>query len=455
MGSGFVFLADTSYSKILAYFEFTTFRMTRSIKITYRSRVMILLYFLMLILYLDRVTVSMVGVRIKSAFHLSNTQFGWVLSSFVLAYALFEIPSGVLGDRLGQRKVLLRIVIWWSVFTALTGCVFGLTSLIAVRFLFGMGEAGAYPNSCGVISRWMPKSETSRGMSWLGMGAPTGFALAPLVVIPIAIAWGWRAPFFINGMLGLIWVLICWLWFRNEPREIKGIPIEEKELIEKNRNYINQGQPFPWKQIFRNSMLWALFFSYFCIQWANYFIIAWMPNYLQEGKHFSEKQMGTTMTFVAVGGFLAALVFGIFSDWLVRKKGNSVARKSVAIVSFWIMSLVIFISSRATNHALITISFVVASFLLVTIVLTCFATCVEIGGDRVSTLTGIMNFCGQTGAFLMSMIFGKIVDITHSFEPPQFLMAVLLVLAGTCWFKIDASKNLITDPVYVSILQPV
>jgi sugar phosphate permease len=372
----------------------------------------------------------------------------------VLAYALFEIPSGILGDRLGQRKVLLRIVVWWSVFTVLTGFAFGLTSLIAVRFLFGMGEAGAYPNSCGVISRWMPKSETSRGMSCLGMGAPTGFALAPVIVIPIAAAWGWRAPFFVNGILGLFWVLICWLWFRNEPREMKRISMEEKELIEKNRNYEKHGQPFPWKQIFRNTMLWALFFSYFCIQWANYFIIAWMPNYLQEGKHFSEKQMGNTMTIVAGGGFLAAFLFGIFSDWLVRKKGNSAARKSVAIVSFWIMSMAIFISARATNHILVTISFVAASFLLVIIVLTCFATCVDIGGDRVSTLTGIMNFCGQTGAFLMSMIFGKIVDITHSFEAPQFLMAILLVFAGMCWIKIDASQKIMLDPVHNPVLQP-
>jgi sugar phosphate permease len=427
--------------------------MTRSIKISYRFRVMVLLYFLMLILYLDRVTISMVGVRIKSAFHLSNTEFGWVLSSFVLAYALFEIPSGILGDRLGQRKVLLRIVVWWSVFTVLTGFVFGLTSLIAIRFLFGMGEAGAYPNSCGVISRWMPKTETSRGMSWLGMGAPTGFALAPVIVIPIAAAWGWRAPFFVNGILGLFWVLICWLWFRNEPREMKRIPMEETELIEKSRNYEKHGQPFPWKQIFRNTMLWALFFSYFCIQWANYFIIAWMPNYLQEGKHFSEKQMGNTMTFVAGGGFLAAFIFGISSDWLVRKKGNSTARKSVAIVSFWIMSVAIFISAHATNHVLVTVSFVAASFLLVIIVLTCFATCVDIGGDRVSTLTGIMNFCGQTGAFLMSMIFGKIVDITHSFEAPQFLMAILLVFAGMCWIKIDASKKIMLDHVHTPVLQ--
>jgi MFS transporter, ACS family, glucarate transporter len=407
---------------------------------------MILLYFLMLITYLDRVTISLVGVRIKSAFHLSNTQFGWVLSSFVLAYALFEIPTGMLSDRLGQKKVLLRIVIWWSVFTAFTGFVNGLGSLIVVRFLFGMGEAGAYPASCGVISRWVPRSETSRGFSWLGMGAPTGAALAPLIVVPIASAFGWRAPFLVNAVFGLIWVLVCWLWFKDEPRAMRGISTKEIELIERNRNYIRHKQPFPWKEVFSNPMTLSLFFSYFCIQWANYFFTAWMPNYLQEGKHFSEKQMGTTMTFVYTSGILAAFLFGILSDWLIKRKGTSFTRKTIAMVSFWLMSLAIFVSARAADQILITVSFVAASFLLVIIVLTCFATCVDIGGDRVSTLTGIMNFCGQTGAFLMSIIFGKIVDYTHSFEVPQFLMAILLIIAGICWTGIDASRKIITEP---------
>jgi MFS transporter, ACS family, glucarate transporter len=431
----------------------TTPEMTPSFKFSYRRRVMILLYFLLLITYLDRTTISILGVRIKAAFHLTNTQFGWVLSAFVLAYALFEIPTGILGDRLGQRKVLLRIVIWWSLFTALTGAVTGLTSLIAVRFLFGMGEAGAYPNSCGVISRWVPKSESSRGMSWLGMGAPTGAALAPLIVVPIAALYGWRAPFFVNAFLGLIWVLICWLWFRNYPREMKGISTEEKELIENNSSYVKHGQIFPWKGILRNPMLWALFLSYFCIQWANYFFVAWMPNYLQEGKHFSEQQMKVTMSFASSSGILAAFLYGIISDRLIKIKGNTFTRRSTALIPFSLMSLFIFISSRASDHLLITSCFITAHFFLVIIVLTCFSTCVDIGGDRVSTLTGVLNFCGQSGAFFMSMIFGRIVDFTHSFEAPQILMSVVLAIGGICWLGIDASKkiHMVAKPAPVEI----
>ena len=407
---------------------------------------MILLYFLMLITYLDRVTISLVGVRIKAAFHLSNTQFGWVLSAFVLAYALFEIPSGLMGDRIGQRRVLLRIVILWSVFTALTGAVNSLTSLIAVRFLFGMGEAGAYPNSCGVISRWVPKSETSRGIGWLGMGAPTGAALAPLIVVPLAEAYGWRVPFFVNGALGLIWVLVCWLWFRNHPGEMKGISIEEKELIEKNRNYVKHSVRFPWKQVLKNPMIWGLFFSYFSLQWANYFFSAWMPNYLQEGKHFSEQQMKTTTSLVYSSGILAAVLFGIVSDRLIKIKGNSFTRKSVALVSFGLMALTLFMSALASGQAQVTIYFVIAELCLVIGVLNCFSTCIDIGGDRVSTITGVMNFVGQSGAFFMSSIFGKIVDLTNSYEIPQFVMVALLVAGGTCWMGIDSSKKIIAEP---------
>src|SRR5215470_10898695 len=123
-------------------------------KIPYRYRVLVLLFFLTFITYLDRICISLLGVKIKSEFHLTNSQFGWVLASFSLAYALFEIPSGILGDRIGQKAVLIRIVLWWSIFTILTGLTTGFISLLIVRFLFGVGESGAYPNSGGVVARW-------------------------------------------------------------------------------------------------------------------------------------------------------------------------------------------------------------------------------------------------------------------------------------------------------------
>jgi len=137
---------------------------------------------------------------------------------------------------------------------------------------------------------------------------------------------------------------------------------------------------------------------------------------------------------------------------LSKKKGNSFARKIVAGVSIGIMALFIFLSAWVMNHTLVTICFVFAEFFLGIIVITCFSTCIDIGGDRVSTVTGFMNFFGQMGAFLMSIVFGKIVDLTHNYEMPQYLMFSLLLVGGLCWLGIDASKKIIVEPGLLKII---
>jgi ACS family glucarate transporter-like MFS transporter len=413
-------------------------------KLPYRYRVGILLYFLILITYLDRVTISLVGVRMKAAFHLTNTQFGYALGAFALAYALFEIPSALMGDRLGQRKVFLRIVIWWSLFTALTGAVTGLTSLIIVRFLFGMGEAGAYPNSTGTVSRWFPKTETSRGISWFSMGSSSGAALAPLIVVPIAVTYGWRAPFLVNAALGLVWVLICYGWFQNQPSEMKGISPQEKELIETNRRFASHDLPFPWKQALSQPLVWLLVTTYLACQWANYFFVAWMPNYLQEGKHFSEQEMKITTSCLFIFAILSAILAGFFSDWLIRRKGVRFSRRFIGICCSSIMALMVFLSAENSNHLAVALCLISAHFFLPFVVINSFSACVDIGGQHACTLAGVMNFFGQTGAFLMSIFFGRIVDFTHSFDTPQFLMAGILLLGGLLWIGIDASKKFIS-----------
>ena len=258
-----------------------------TLKFPYRYRILIFLFFLILVTYLDRVCISVVGVRIKSEFNLNNEKFGWVLAAFSLAYALCEIPAGALGDRIGQRRILIRIVLWWSLFTALTGLTTGLLSLILVRFLFGMGEAGAFPNSCGVISRWFPKSETARGLSSVFLGLNVGAAIAPLIVVPVAIAYGWRTTFFMNGLIGLVWVLVCYSWFRNNPSEMKGMSEKETKYIEENRRFQTRHDVSTWRSALKNRNLLTLAIAFLCSQWGNYFFLAWMPVYLQDGKHFS------------------------------------------------------------------------------------------------------------------------------------------------------------------------
>ncbi|HEY4936773.1 MAG TPA: MFS transporter, partial [Puia sp.] len=306
--------------------------MPLSLKFPYRRRVLILLFSLILITYLDRVCISLVGVRIKSAFHLSNGQFGWVLGAFALAYALFEIPSGIMVDRIGQRAVFIRIVLWWSLFTALTGAVTGLTSLMITRFLFGVGESGAYPTSSSTIARWFPTAETGRSMSALFVGQNAGAAIAPLIVVPVAVAFGWRAPFFVNGLIGLLWVFVCWLWFRNEPSEMKGISKDEILLIEEKRRFLQHKESFPWKTVLGNWRIWAMLAGFFCSQWGLYFFVAWMPVYLQQGRHLTENNMKLATSYLFVLGMVGALLSGILNDWLVKRKGLAFGRRFVGMM---------------------------------------------------------------------------------------------------------------------------
>jgi ACS family glucarate transporter-like MFS transporter len=417
---------------------------TMNLKFPYRYRILIFLFFLTFITYLDRVCISLVGVRIKTEFHLTNEQFGWVVGAFSLAYAIFEIPSGMLGDRIGQRAVFIRIVLWWSVFTALTGATTGLWSLIFVRFLFGMGESGAYPTSSAVVSRWFPVKETARSMSSLFVGQNAGAAIAPLIVIPIAVALGWRASFFVNGAIGLIWVLVCFLWFRNNPSEMRGISAEERKLIENNRRFVNHKQRFPWKMALKSRSLWALVGQLFCSQWAQYFFIAWMPVYLQEGRHFSENDMKTITSYffvVGVGGVLSA---GFLSDWLVKKRGLRFGRKFLGAIALGLLALAFLLAAQTSNNMVVVLCLYVGQLAYSFVPIVSFSTCVDIGGNYVGTVAGIMNFFGQVGAFFLAIAFGKIVDLTDSFNAPLFIIAGVLLTGSLLWLLVDPSKKMIS-----------
>jgi MFS transporter, ACS family, glucarate transporter len=408
----------------------------------YRYRVLVLLFFFIVITYLDRICISLVGVRIKTAFNLSNEQFGWVLGSFALAYALFEIPTGVLGDRIGQRAVFIRIVLWWSLFTALTGACTGLLTLMATRFMFGIGEAGAIPNSAGAISRWLPASETARGSSWIVIGTSTGAAIAPFIVIPVAAAYGWQAPFFINGFIGLLWVLVCYLWFRNEPAEMKTMPKEEKAFIEKNRRYISQGGRFAWKDAFKNRNMIALVTAFFSSQWALYFFIAWMPVYLQEGRHFSENTMKITISYLFVMGIIGGFSAGFFCDWLVKRKGLKFGRRLMGTLSLSIMGLLFFIAAATSGNTVAAGCLILANFFLPVFLINSLSVCIDIGKNRASTVAGIMNFCGQLGSFFIAIVFGKFADATHSFNSPLYIIAAVLFTGSLFWAAVDAGKPL-------------
>lgn len=414
--------------------------------IPYRYRVLVFLFFLTFITMLDRISISLVGVSIKTDFNLNNTQWGWVTGAFALAYAIFELPSGMLGDRQGQRAALIRIVFFWSVLTALTGLTTGLVSLIIVRFLFGMGEAGAFPNSSAVISRWFPAGESSLGVSSLMAGVCVGSSIAPLIVVPVAVALGWRASFWVNGAIGLLWVAVCYSWFRNNPSEMKGMPAKEIEFIETNRRVTSHVEKISWKIIANSRTLLALAISAFCSMWNLYFLVAWMAIFLRQGRHFTVSEMMWATSFVFIPAAIVSIFGGLLSDWVIKKKGLKFGRRLFGALSTGMTGVLIFIAAITSGKTVLVICLATNMMFQQFVGIATFGVCIDIGGKHTGRIAGIVNGFGQIGACFMATVFGVIVDFTsQNYNAPLFVITGVLLVGALLFLLVDPTKKLVTE----------
>src|SRR5215470_343523 len=234
--------------------------LSQSVK--FRHKVLILLGVVAVITYLDRVCIAVAGPRMQHDLDLSPSDWGWVVGIFAFAYAAFEIPTGSLADRYGPRKVLTRIVLWWSVFTSLTGFASSFLVLLAIRFFFGAGEAGAFPNFTSSISRWFPPASRARVLGTVLLTTQLGGALSPLLVVPIQARYGWRVSFYLFGVLGVLWALVWFRWYRDVPAEMPGIP--QVELAEIDSSPPSTHQPLAWSAAVRAKNFWLYLLQGFC-----------------------------------------------------------------------------------------------------------------------------------------------------------------------------------------------
>ena len=225
---------------------------------------------------------------------------------------------------------------------------------------------------------------------------------------------------------------------------MKGVTEEERNFIEKNRRFTGHKQNFPWKIALKSRSLRALVTALFCSQWAQYFFIAWMPVYLQEGRHFSENDMKMITSYFFIIGIAGVLLAGYLSDWLVKRKGLRFGRRFLGILALSMLALSFLTAAMTSNNTVVVISLYVGQLFYSFIPIVSFSTCVDIGGNHVGTVAGIMNFFGQVGAFFLAIVFGKIADVTHSFDMPLFAVAGILLAGSMCWFFVDASRSITT-----------
>ena len=400
-----------------------------------------MLFFLVLVMYFDRLCIAVAGPRIQHDLNISPSKWGWVIGAFTLAYALFEIPSGMMGDRIGPRKVLTRIVLWWSAFTALTGAVSSYPLMLVVRFLFGAGEAGAFPNSATVIQRWIPNSERARATSVIWTASAVGGILTPLIVVPIQKIYGWQFSFFLFGSFGLVWAALWYWWFRDTAAEKLGVSAAERELI--GDPIRRSGHGPPWSKLFRNGNFVRLLLMYHTYCWGAYFFLTWYPTYLQLGRGLTEDQMKIASSLPAWVSLVSLLGGGYLSDRLARRHSLRVARSAVGATGLIISGVCLALATVTRDNTVAVGLLTVGGGAMGMMIPVSWSICVDLAREHVGAVSGAMNTAGQVGSLISSVAFGYLVEWTGSYDRALMPLAAALIVSGCLFASIDPSKVLV------------
>jgi len=367
---------------------------------------------------------------------------GWVFSAFTFAYAVFEIPTGWMADVFGPRKTLMRIVLWWSAFTAASGLAWNFASLVVARFLFGAGEAGAYPSISRSFSRWFPVTERGAAHGAVFMSSRLGAAATPPLVILIIAAAGWRVSFWIFGSLGVVWTALWWYWFRDDPAAHESVGADELALIA-------SGTPstpgtVQWRDLLDLNLL-CICLMYFCIAYGLYFYLTWLPTYFKEARGFSTPQAAWLASAVLVTGAVASIIGGWLTDRLTKRHGLKVGR-SIGAVALP-LSAVFIVSAVIASSPFVAAAFVAAAFFCAELCLSpSWAMCHDIGGEAAGTITGAMNTLGNLGGSLSPLVVGYSVQLWGSWSTPLVIMACIYLAGAALTLLVDPRRRLTFQP---------
>jgi len=399
-----------------------------------------------MITYMDRVVISSAVPAIQKEFGFSMITIGWILSSFQWAYALFQIPGGWLGDRFGPRRALASIVIWWSLFTGATALAWSAGSMLVVRFLFGMGEAGAFPVATRSMSRWMLPAERGFAQGVTHAGSRMGGAVSPAIVVLIMAYYGWRAPFLCFGCLGILWAAAWYWYYRDTPAEHRSVNAAERDLIQSSVRATRSGQDrsVPWRRILSSRQMWLISAMYFCYTYGISIYLVWFPKYLNDHRGFGLRQMGFYASLPLLAGTVGDVAGGWISDLRSRRSGDlKTARRTVAVAGFLGATLCIVLACLTANSLLSVLYSCLGVFSMELTVRVSWAITLDIGGDFAGSVSSVMNTCGNLGGATAAVLSGYLVQL-YSWDVVFLVVAALCGVAALLSLSINASKPLLT-----------
>src|SRR6187399_448215 len=357
------------------------------------------------LLYLDRVCISQSQSAISGELGLSKNEMGTMMSMFSLAYLLFEVPGGWLGDRIGPRAVITRIVIWWSAFTMATGLATGFWSMASVRFMFGVGEAGCFPNLTKAFSNWFRGEDRTRAQSLMWLAARWGGALAPLLVVAALEIMTWRQSFYLFGAIGFVWAFFFFRWFRDLPANHPAVNAAELALLPKPDEVVAGREPaVPWAAFFGSGSMWLLSLQYLCISYGFWFYVTWLPTYIREAFHMKDADRYLAASLAGLPLFMAGIsvyLTGKVTPWLVSCFGND-----MVMPGSWTAVM-------------------------------------DLGGRFAGTLGGIMNMIGMIGGLLAPYTIPRILEAAgNNWNAPIVVLAAAYFVGAIAWLGIDPVTRL-------------
>lgn len=415
-----------------------------------RWMVLFLLCSMSFVLYLDRVCISQAIAPIGEQFGLSNTQKSIVLMAFTLAYGLFEMPTGHWGDRYGARRILTRVVVWWSIFTMLTAGALGFTTLVLIRFLFGAGEAGAYPNAARIMATWFPMRERGVAQAAFLASSLLGGTIAPVAAAYLIGQWGWRWPFIVFGLLGWGWALIFFWWFRDDPGEHSAVNAAELRHIKSDRAPPRVSSSIPWSLVFRHRTIWLLGLIITCGAFNSYLYFSWYSNYLQSARGVSNELSGWLSGMVLAGGALGQLAGGSFADWVrTRLAGWMRRRRFVGSACYASAAMVLLLSVQCEVPAASAGFASLSCFLMFSSQSIWWSCTTDVSGRHVGSLFGLANGLGVIGAMGSQFFFGAFTDWRKAngfegrlqWDPAMYVVAGVLLFGATCWLFVNPVRT--------------
>ena len=411
-----------------------------------KNIILTMLVILGMVTFLDRINISVAGSSIMHDLNLSPSEWGWVQSAFILSYGLLQIPMGALGDRFGHRKILAAIVLWWSAFTAFTGLAGGLMSLLVIRFMFGIGEAGSSPCTTGVISRWFEKGEVGKAQGYVWAASRMGGALTPFVVIPVMMTVGWRAAFYLLGVLGVVWSVVWYWYYRPTPQPLpasEGSSCSEKEeSVLKPSAPLHTGRGWGWVS---SPQFWLICGMYFFYAFGSWFFFSWFPTFMELGRGFDKSELTYAVAVPFIMSMIGNIAGGHLTDRLTRRYGIKVGRKALGSTSLAVsavcMFLAAFIPGKMAVFVFLSLCFGIFDLMLPS----AWALCIDLGKRHAGTISGAMNTAGNIGGFCCGILFGELVQQSGNYNLPLYMIAVMLIISAVLFAFINPEKPIIKE----------